>query len=103
MKWEDVVRPHGIKRSGLTWYKKGREYRDDSYDHRYISERLPGGRRLIMFFYKGKPQRYEIELHVFYGDGDSECYADIGVCRTFNQAAQIAAEWFALKRLKGEL
>lgn len=102
MKWEDVVRPHGIKRSGLTWYKKGREYRDDAYDHRYVSEWLPGSRRLIMFFYKGKHKRYEVELHNFY-HGELECYCDIGVWGSFNNAARYAAEWFALKRLKGEL
>ena len=102
MKWEDVVRPHGIKRSGLTWYKKGREYRDDAYDHRYVSERLPGSRRLIMFFYKGKHKRYEIELHNFY-NGESECYSVAGVCSTFNQPARGAVDWFTTKRLHGEI
>ena len=102
MKWEDVVRPHGINRSGLTWYKKGREYRDDAYDHRYVSERLPGSRRIIMFFYKGKNKRYEVEVHNFYA-GESECYSVVGVWGSFNNAARHAAEWFALKRLKGEI
>lgn len=103
MKWEDVVRPHGIKRSGLTWYKKGREYRDNKYDHQYVSERLPGGRRIVMYFYAGKNKEYKVELCSIYGDGGIKTRYIIGVWGSFNNAARHAAEWFALKRLKGEL
>lgn len=102
MKWEEVIRSKGIKRCGLVWNKRPPLYRDDLYDHRYVSEWLPGSRRIIMFFYKGKHKRYEVELHNFY-HGESECYCDIGVWGSFNNAARYAAEWFALKRLMGEI
>nr|DAE97296.1 MAG TPA: hypothetical protein [Caudoviricetes sp.] len=87
-----------MKRYGIHWTAKGREFRDSAYDARYVSDVFGKGFYLVIYGYGNRQRRYEVECH---RNGDAWYY--VGTFWLFNKACKKAVEWATLKRLKGEI